>query len=113
MIGLTPRQNELLSFISKFAETHNGAMPTFREMSRGTGITSMDSVCRNIRGLEQRGAIRRLKQRPRAIELVGPSQRTVTINASLWPALSRYAASHKIPVDTAACELLRDALEAA
>jgi SOS-response transcriptional repressor LexA len=112
MIGLTPRQNEVLSFVSMFMDEHGRVAPSYREIQSGLGYSSIENVARILGELEERGHIRRLPNRPRSIEVVGPSQRSVTINASLWPALSRYAASQKIPVDTAASELLREALEA-
>lgn len=69
-VGLTPRMLELKSFIASFEQDH-GVMPTFREMASGTGLASISNIYRLLDGLEERGHIRRLPNRARAIALVG------------------------------------------
>jgi repressor LexA len=46
--------------------------PTFEEMMDALGLTSKASVQRVIKGLEERGYIRRLSMRARAIEVLRP-----------------------------------------
>jgi repressor LexA len=113
MIGLTQRQTELLTFISAYSAEHDGVPPSYQEMSDAMGVGSKGRVWEMIKSLEERGHLRRLSGRARAIEVVEPSERVVTISPSLWPILERYAASHHIPVARAACQLIRDQLESA
>lgn len=66
---LTAKQNELLSFIrAHISET--GISPSFDEMKLALNLVSKSSVYRLVNALEERGAIRRLHNRARAIEIV-------------------------------------------
>jgi len=56
-ISLMPRQMELLRFIGGFAEAH-GRAPRHNEMRAGLGLVSKSGVTRLLNGLEERGAIR-------------------------------------------------------
>jgi repressor LexA len=65
---LTKKQHELLLFINKrLAET--GICPSFDEMKESLGLKSKSGVHRLITGLEERGFIRRLAHRARALEI--------------------------------------------
>src|SRR5215813_10028974 len=65
---LTKKQHELLLFINKrLAET--GICPSFDEMKESLGLKSKSGVHRLITGLEERGFIRRLAHRARALEV--------------------------------------------
>jgi repressor LexA len=65
---LTKKQHELLLFINKrLAET--GICPSFDEMKESLGLRSKSGVHRLITGLEERGFIRRLAHRARALEV--------------------------------------------
>ncbi|WP_414652766.1 hypothetical protein [Hansschlegelia sp.] len=63
-------QTKLFDFIVAYVETHDFA-PTFEEMADHLGIASKNGVHRLVTGLEERGRIRRLRHRARAIEIVG------------------------------------------
>src|SRR5258708_33113448 len=64
---LTKKQHELLLFINKrLGET--GICPSFDEMKESLGLKSKSGVHRLITGLEERGFIRRLAHRARALE---------------------------------------------
>jgi SOS-response transcriptional repressor LexA len=65
MLGLTPRQRELLAYISE-----RELCPSFDEMRRALGYASKEGVGRILRALEERGYIRRLPNRARAIEVL-------------------------------------------
>lgn len=81
-MGLTQRQSELLAFISRrIGET--GIAPSFKEMAEALSIKSKSGVHRVIVVLEERGHIRRLAARLRAIELVnqGPATAKEAIRA--------------------------------
>lgn len=69
MISLTPRQAETLTFLRAHLAKH-GISPSFEEICVGVGIKSKGRISELLNGLEQRGAIRRLPNRNRAIEIV-------------------------------------------
>ncbi len=74
---LTQRQLQLLQFISDFSREH-GVPPSFEEMRRALKLRSKSGIHRLISGLEERGYIRRLAYRARALEIVRlPSERLV------------------------------------
>ncbi|WP_457585803.1 LexA family protein [Ensifer canadensis] len=68
--GLTPRQSELLSFIRSYCADKNGVSPTFDEMKDHLGLSSKSGISRMVAAMEERGAIRRLKNRARALVVV-------------------------------------------
>jgi SOS-response transcriptional repressor LexA len=66
---LTERQHELLSFIeARLAE--NGVSPSFDEMMKALNLKSKNGVFRLITNLEDRGFVRRMKGKARAIEIL-------------------------------------------
>src|SRR5436853_7938449 len=66
---LTTKQKELLVFInSRLQET--GVPPSFDEMKEALSLQSKSGVHRLIIALEERGFIRRLPHRARAIEII-------------------------------------------
>jgi repressor LexA len=69
---LTERQLTLLRIIEKrLAET--GVAPSYAEMRDALGRKSTGPVTSLVKALEERGFIRRLKRRARAIEIIRPS----------------------------------------
>src|SRR5512146_2505752 len=65
---LTKKQHELLMFINqRLAAT--GVAPSFDEMKAALGLRSKSGIHRLITGLEERGFIRRLPHRARALEI--------------------------------------------
>lgn len=72
MMGLTAAQQRLLRFIAGYQAAHGGVSPSFAECARGMGWKSKGGVSEAICALEHRGAIRRLHNRERAIELLVP-----------------------------------------
>jgi len=65
---LTKKQHELLLFINKRLGD-SGICPSFDEMKEALGLKSKSGVHRLITGLEERGFIRRLAHRARALEV--------------------------------------------
>src|SRR5438876_8252095 len=66
---LTRKQHELLTFINqRLAAT--GIAPSFDEMKDALNLRSKSGIHRLISGLEERGFIRRLPHRARALEVV-------------------------------------------
>lgn len=66
---LTRRQRELLVYLRAY-DGANGTAPSFDEMVAAMGYKSKNSVHKLLVGLQERGFIRRMKGRARAIELV-------------------------------------------
>ena len=66
---LTRKQMELLSFINKRIK-RDGVPPSFDEMKDALSLRSKSGIHRLITALEERGFIRRLAHRARAIEIV-------------------------------------------
>lgn len=69
MMGLTEMQSRCLGVI-RDGIVSNGRAPSYDEMMVALGIASKSGVSRLIEGLEERGAIRRLPGRARAIEII-------------------------------------------
>ncbi|WP_408588535.1 LexA family protein, partial [Geminicoccus harenae] len=66
---LTGRQRQLVLFIQDYHEKH-GIYPSFDEMREALELKSKSGIHRLVSGLEERGYLRRLAYRARAIELV-------------------------------------------
>ncbi|MEC8581094.1 MAG: transcriptional repressor LexA [Pseudomonadota bacterium] len=118
---LTKKQLDLLHFIQKRV-ARDGVPPSFDEMKEALDLRSKSGIHRLITALEERGFIRRLAHRARAIEIVklpdtlAPSgatftpkvidgdlpdstpaaAKTITIEATELPVLGRIAAGEPI-----------------
>ncbi len=66
---LTRKQLELLEYINGRLQI-DGVSPSFEEMKKGLGLSSKSGVHRLILALEERGFIRRLANRARALEVL-------------------------------------------
>ena len=66
---LTRKQYQLLMFIDSHLNEH-GVSPSFDEMKDALGLKSKSGIHRLIIGLEERGFIRRLPHRARALEVL-------------------------------------------
>lgn len=66
---LTIKQHELLRFIQRKLE-ESGVSPSFEEMKEALDLKSKSGVHRLISALEERGFIRRLPNRARALEVL-------------------------------------------
>jgi repressor LexA len=66
---LTRKQNELLLYINRHL-TEKGVAPSFDEMKEALGLKSKSGIHRLITGLEERGFIRRLPHKARALEVL-------------------------------------------
>ncbi len=65
---LTPKQKQLLLFINERIEA-TGVPPSFDEMKEALDLKSKSGIHRLIMALEERGFIRRLPHRARALEV--------------------------------------------
>lgn len=87
---LTAKQHELIRFIQlKLEET--GISPSFEEMKEALDLKSKSGVHRLISALEERGFIRRLPNRARALEVVKLPEDAVSSPRA--PALKKPVAS--------------------
>ena len=81
---LTRKQHELVSFIQTRLE-ETGISPSFEEMKEALDLKSKSGVHRLISALEERGFIRRLPNRARALEVIrqpeGSDRRTAPATA--------------------------------
>ena len=66
---LTRKQHELLTFINQRLSA-TGVSPSFDEMKDALNLRSKSGIHRLISGLEERGFIRRLAHRARALEVI-------------------------------------------
>lgn len=66
---LTRQQHKLLLFVHNFIQT-NGIAPSFDEMFKAMDLKSKSSIHRLIEALVERGFVRRLVNRARAIEVI-------------------------------------------
>ena len=66
---LTRKQNELLMFINKRLND-DGVSPSFDEMKEALRLKSKSGIHRLITGLEERGFLRRLPHRARALQVL-------------------------------------------
>ncbi len=105
MIGLTDRQLALLGFIKSYVAQHGGVAPTYEEMAAAQGIRK-SGAHRLVLCLEERGYVRRLPLRDRAIEVVGVHERLAQFSdADLTAELERRRASHCVHNQSHAVEV--------
>ncbi|WP_427966988.1 transcriptional repressor LexA [Altererythrobacter sp.] len=90
---LTAKQHELIRFIQQRLE-ETGISPSFEEMKEALDLKSKSGVHRLISALEERGFIRRLPNRARALEVikqpedVTPAGRSLPTNDAVARAVS-------------------------
>lgn len=77
---LTKKQHQLLLFIQKRLE-ENGVSPSFDEMKDALDLKSKSGIHRLITALEERGFIRRLPHRARALEILRTPDSSATVPA--------------------------------
>ena len=97
---LTSKQHELLRFIHQRLDM-SGISPSFEEMKEALDLKSKSGVHRLIGALEERGFIRRLANRARALEILkmpeGGGSRDVNV-VQLTPAVATKSAQVHLPV---------------
>ena len=83
---LTAKQHELIRFIQQRLE-ETGISPSFEEMKEALDLRSKSGVHRLISALEERGFIRRLPNRARALEVIKVPEDAVSSPRSKMPAV--------------------------
>ena len=95
---LTAKQHELLMFIDTRLK-QSGISPSFDEMREALDLKSKSGVHRLISALEERGFIRRLPNRARALEVVKlPEMRSASVTPLRPPAPAPAAANDTIDI---------------
>ncbi len=89
---LTRKQHELITFIQTRLE-ESGISPSFEEMKEALDLKSKSGVHRLISALEERGFIRRLPNRARALEVIRQPDGTAVKTAEPAAAISNPALS--------------------
>ena len=76
---VTRRQKEFLDYLGVYIEAH-GYAPTLQEIGRHFALASLATVHKHLRHLEEKGLVRRLSHRSRALELTTrPAVRAVAV----------------------------------
>jgi repressor LexA len=98
-LGLTARQQELLSFIIGFFREH-GYAPSFDEMAAGINSPSRGSTHGLVERLIERGYLKRLANRTRSIALVD-DEAPATVPADVAARLKPYCQTYGKSLDDA------------
>ena len=67
---LTHRQHQLVTYIAEETRRRGGVTPTHREIADATGLKSAGAVTNMIRRCVERGALRHLSRKARAVEVI-------------------------------------------
>jgi len=78
---LTKRQREILDYIESFLESY-GYSPSFEEIARSFGYSSLATVHEHLSNLERKGYLRKNYNKSRSLELV-PSEGTLAVELPL------------------------------
>jgi repressor LexA len=97
-MAITKRQREVYDFISAFI-ANKGYCPSFEEIGKGMGLSSLATVHKHITNLEKKGLLKRAYNRSRSIDVLPVKQRPrgAPLSSSL-PLMGRIAAGR--PVET-------------
>ena len=74
---MTRKQLELFEYLKTYIADHEGVSPSFEEIQAHLGLAPKSGVHRLVTALVERGMIRRLTHRARAIEIITGPQQTV------------------------------------
>jgi len=101
---LTKKQLELLDFIHKRVQ-RDGVPPSFDEMKLALDLRSKSGIHRLITALEERGFIRRLAHRARAIEIVKLPDSLGGESAGFTPRVIDGDRPHRVPANAKPVDL--------
>ncbi len=93
MQPLTKRQREILDYLNEFIQ-HQGYAPSLEEIGRRFALSSLATVHKHLKNLEDKGCIKRVWNKSRSVELI--ATRTGTRSTEI-PLLGRIAAG--VPVE--------------
>jgi repressor LexA len=95
---LTRKQHELLVYINDYL-ARSGVSPSFDEMKDALDLKSKSGIHRLITGLEERGFLRRLPHRARALEVLRMPETAAVGVSSREPSRNKKFAPNVIPGD--------------
>lgn len=107
MMGLTTKQAQCLAII-KGAIAATGRAPTFQEIVEGLGGRSRGNAQRLLLALEERGRIKRIPGRARAIEVIEQDGDLTFLAPDVRRAVVDYARDQKISPTTALAQAARE-----
>jgi len=98
-MALTKRQRQMYDFIDGFIRS-KGYSPSFEEIGKGMGLSSLATVHKHVSNLEEKGLLKRDYNRSRSIDII-PQRRPrkpaeSDINRIDFPLLGRIAAGQPI-----------------
>src|SRR5436853_2738453 len=98
-MAITRRQRQVYDLISRFV-AEKGYSPSFEEIGKGLGLSSLATVHKHISNLEKKGLLTRDYNRSRSIDLLPPKGRlkqSMSVNtAMVLPVMGRIAAGQPI-----------------
>ncbi len=92
---LTRKQHDLLMYVNQCLKTE-GISPSFDEMKDALGLRSKSGIHRLITALEERGFIRRLAHRARALEVLKLPE-TMAVSGGFEPSVIRGSFNKTLP----------------
>ena len=94
---LTKKQKELFDYLSEYM-SNNQISPSFEEMKEAVNLKSKSGIHRLVSSLEERGFIKRLKHKARAMEIVNKNSTLVenSTNSIEIPLIGSIAAGEAI-----------------
>jgi len=101
---LTRKQTDLLLYINRRLH-EDGISPSFDEMRDALGLKSKSGIHRLISGLEERGFIRRLPHRARALEVIRLPESAAISGRTTKPSVTPAPSSIGRPMPPAANDL--------
>ncbi len=111
MMGLTEIQRNCIDYLRAYSGAHDGVMPTYRDIADHLGYRSISRVHQLLVTLEDRGAVKRIAAKARALEIVEPSSfRAVLLTAETFGLVKSYSGSRQISVDTAVNAIIKERL---
>ncbi len=84
---LTKRQKQILDFVREFVE-ENGYSPSFEEIARHFGYSSLATVHEHLENLRQKGFIRKSYNESRSLELIPTGSRVSAVELPLMGAVA-------------------------
>ncbi len=98
MMGLTKRQQDLLEYLRTYARDNGGRSPSYDEMKAALNLASKSGVAGLVEALQDKGFIRKMYCRARAIELLGetlPGKTAEEVTEAVMRSLRRLNAEAK------------------
>ncbi|MDQ3388774.1 MAG: transcriptional repressor LexA [Gemmatimonadota bacterium] len=82
-MALTRRQRQILDYVESFIEGY-GYSPSFEEIARNFGYTSLATVHEHLSNLEQKGFLRKNYNKSRSLELVHAEMGVLSVELPLF-----------------------------